>query len=69
MTTQQVTILITVLTLSTQAALYLLTGGFTLGNRVSDISSEIKLLRTEVISQNQIQDYRIDKLEAVRFAN
>ncbi|MEA5515534.1 hypothetical protein [Nodularia sp. UHCC 0506] len=57
MTAQKLTVLITVLTLSTQAALYLLTGGFTLGNRVSDISSEIKLLRAEITSQNQIQDY------------
>lgn len=59
MTTQQVTILITVLTLSTQAALYLLTGGFTLGNRVADISSEIKLLWTENKTKINIMDSKL----------
>jgi uncharacterized protein YjfI (DUF2170 family) len=65
MNVQQVSILITVLTIVTQSGLYLLSGGFSIGSRVSDISAEIRLLRGEVISQNQIQDYRLDRLEGV----
>jgi len=62
---EKVTMLITVLTVVTQTGLYLLTGGFAAGGKLNGIESEIKLLRQEVSSANQIQDYRLDKLEGV----
>lgn len=68
MTNQQVAVSITVLTVTVQAGLYLITGGFNLGNRVADITSEIKLLRAEVVAQNEIQNYRLDKLELLKTA-
>ncbi|MTJ12352.1 hypothetical protein FJR11_07030 [Anabaena sp. UHCC 0187] len=61
--TERVTMLITVLTVATQVGLYLLTGGFAAGGKLNGIESEIKLIRQEVVSANQIQDYRLDKLE------
>ncbi|MDP5016553.1 MAG: hypothetical protein NWQ43_04495 [Dolichospermum sp.] len=61
--TERVTMLITILTIATQAGLYLLTGGFAAGGKLNGIESEIKLIRQEVVSANQIQDYRLDKLE------
>jgi hypothetical protein len=64
MTTERVTMLITVLTIVTQGGLFLLSGGFAAGGKLSDISSEMKILRQEVTAANQIQDYRLDKLEA-----
>ncbi|WP_227789458.1 MULTISPECIES: hypothetical protein, partial [unclassified Nodularia (in: cyanobacteria)] len=62
MTIERMTALITVLTIVIQSGLYLVSGGFTIGNRVTEITSEIKLLRSEVVSQNEIQNYRIEKL-------
>lgn len=54
---------LTALTIVTQSGLYLISGGFSVGSKVADMNSEIKLLRNEIVSQNQIQDYRLDKLE------
>ncbi len=62
----RVPMLITVLTITAQAGLYLLSGGFTAGSKLSEMNSEIKLLRQEVAGTNQIQDYRLDKLETAR---
>jgi hypothetical protein len=59
-----VTTIITILTITTQVGLYLLTGGFAAGGKLNGIESEIKLIRQEVVSANQIQDYRLNKLEA-----
>ncbi len=64
MTTERVTMLITVLTIVTQGSLYLLSGGFAAGGKLNQIESEMKLIRQEVVAANQIQDYRLDKLEA-----
>ncbi|MBD2628848.1 hypothetical protein [Trichormus variabilis] len=64
MSTERLTMLITVLTIATQSGLYLVTGGFSIGSKVSDMGAEIKLIRSEVVSQNEIQNYRLDKLEA-----
>jgi len=61
-----VTLLITILTVATQSVFYLLTGGFAAGGKLSEMNSEIKLLRQEVAGANQIQDYRLDKLEDAR---
>jgi hypothetical protein len=60
---ERIGLLITALTIVTQSGLYLISGGFSVGSKVADMNSEIKLLRNEVVSQNQIQDYRLDKLE------
>jgi hypothetical protein len=62
------TLLITILTVATQSVFYLLTGGFAAGGKLSEMNSdsEVKLLRQEVAGANQIQDYRLDKLEASR---
>ncbi len=68
MTAERLAMLITVLTITTQSGLYLITGGFSMGNRVSDMTSEIKLLRSEVVAQNEIQNYRIEKLEGIKTA-
>ncbi|TAF07775.1 MAG: hypothetical protein EAZ77_08680 [Nostocales cyanobacterium] len=64
LTTERVAMLITILTIVTQAGLFLVSGGFTVGGRLSDITSEMKILRQEVAASNQIQEYRLDKLEA-----
>jgi len=45
---------------------YLLTGGFAAGGKLSEINSEVRLLRHEVVASNKIQDFRLDKLEAAR---
>lgn len=63
MSSERVGMLIAVLTIATQSGLYLLSGGFSVGEKVSNMNSEIRLLKNEIISQNQIQDYRLDKLE------
>jgi hypothetical protein len=65
MSSERVGMLIAVLTIATQSGLYLLSGGFSVGEKVSNMNSEIRLLKNEVISQNQIQDYRLDKLESI----
>jgi hypothetical protein len=61
-----ITLLITILTVATQSVFYLLTGGFAAGGKLSEMNSEMKLLRQEAAGANQIQDYRLDKLEAAR---
>jgi hypothetical protein len=63
--TERVTMIITILTIATQAGLYLLTGGFAAGGKLSDIESEVKVIRQEVVGANQIQDYRLDRLESL----
>jgi hypothetical protein len=64
MSTERLTMLITVLTVVTQSGLYLFTGGFATGGKLNQIESEVKLIRQELVGANQIQDYRLDKLEA-----
>ena len=61
-----IAILVTIITVITESVIYLLTGGFAAGGKLSEINSEIKLLRQEVAGANQIQDYRLDKLETAR---
>ncbi|MBD2692634.1 hypothetical protein [Anabaena catenula] len=69
LTTERVTVLITVLTILVQAGLYLSSGGFAAGSKLNQIESELKLIRQEVVSANQIQNYRLDKLEGAKTAN
>ncbi|MBD2569689.1 hypothetical protein [Anabaena lutea] len=69
MSTERLTMLITVLTIATQSGLYLITGGFSIGSKVSDMGAEIKLLRSEIVAQNEIQNYRLDELEGAKTAN
>jgi hypothetical protein len=59
-----IAVFITITTIVTEVAIYLLTGGFAAGGKLSEINSEIKMLRHEVAASNKIQDYRLDKLEA-----
>jgi hypothetical protein len=59
-------VLITAITIVTQSGLYLLTGGFAAGGKLSEINSEVRLLRHEVTASNKIQDFRLDKLETAR---
>jgi hypothetical protein len=61
---ERVMTLIALLTVFAQGGLYLLSGGFTIGDKLSGVVAEIKLLRLEVTASNQIQDYRLDKLES-----
>jgi hypothetical protein len=56
-------VLIAILTAAVQSGLYLLSGGFAAGDKLSEINSEVKLLRYEVSASNKIQDYRLEKLE------
>ncbi|WP_353930963.1 hypothetical protein WJM97_22335 [Okeanomitos corallinicola TIOX110] len=65
MTTERATMLITILTIVTQVALFLVSGGFTVGGKLTAIDSEIKILRQEIMGQNQVQDYRIERLEGL----
>ncbi|WP_016951250.1 hypothetical protein [Anabaena sp. PCC 7108] len=64
MTSERVAMMITMLTIVTQGGIYLLSGGFAVGGKLNEIESELKLIRQEVVAANQIQDYRLDKLEA-----
>ncbi len=59
-------VLITAITIVAQSGLHLLTGGFAAGGKLSEINSEVRLLRHEVAASNKIQDFRLDKLEAAR---
>ena len=61
-----VMVFIAIITAAIQSGLYLLSGGFAAGDKLSEMNSEIKLLRHEVAASNKIQDYRLDKLEAAR---
>ncbi len=63
MNAERIGMLVAGLTVITQSGLYLLSGGFSVGSKVADMNAEIKLLRNEIVSQNRIQDYRLDKLE------
>lgn len=63
-TTERIAVLITIVTIAAQTGLYLLSGGFAAGTKLHQIDSEIKLLRQEVIGANQVQDFRLDNLEA-----
>jgi hypothetical protein len=62
--TAKIALLVTVCTAIAQTALYLLTGGYSIGSRQESIIADIKLLRHEVTAQNKIQDFRLDRLEA-----
>jgi hypothetical protein len=67
-TNERIAMLITVVTIASQSGLYLLSGGFSIGSRVSDMAAEIKLLRSDLVAQNNIQNYRLDKLEGNKTA-
>jgi hypothetical protein len=63
MNTERLGVTITIITITVQVGLYLLSGGFSVGSKVSDMGAEIRLLRSEITAQNEIQNYRLDKLE------
>ncbi|MBD2503125.1 hypothetical protein [Anabaena azotica] len=63
-TSERVIMLVTVVTVVTQGALYLLSGGFAAGNELSQIRAELKLIRQETTAANRLQDYRLEGLEA-----
>lgn len=63
MTTERITMLVAIVTILTQSGLYLLSGGFTAGGKLTKIESEMKMIRQELNSANRMQDYRINKLE------
>jgi hypothetical protein len=54
---------ITLTTLFCQTGLYLASGGFSAGRQLTIIEAEIKLMRTEVLAANQIQDLRLSNIE------
>lgn len=64
MTVERGMALVTIMTIATQLGLFLVSGGFTVGGKLSNIDSEMRLLRQEVQAANKIQDFRIDKVEA-----
>ncbi|MGB3422702.1 MAG: hypothetical protein WBA52_20165 [Dolichospermum sp.] len=64
MTVERGMALITIMTIATQLGLFLVSGGFTVGGKLSNIDSEMRLLRQEVQAANKIQDFRLDKVEA-----
>lgn len=64
MTVDRGMMLVTMATITTQIGLFLVGGGFTVGGKLSDIDSQMRLLRQEVQAANKIQDYRLDKVEA-----
>ncbi|MCC5638519.1 hypothetical protein LC593_22330 [Nostoc sp. CHAB 5844] len=63
MTAERIGMLVTIVTIITQAGLYLLSGGFTAGGKLSQIQAEMRMIRQELKSANQLQDYRLNKLE------
>ncbi|BAY16884.1 hypothetical protein NIES21_27180 [Anabaenopsis circularis NIES-21] len=63
MTTERIGMLVTLVTIVTQAGLYLLSGGFSAGGKLTKIESEMRMIRQELKAANQMQDYRINKLE------
>ncbi|MEY3400732.1 MAG: hypothetical protein RLZZ86_335 [Cyanobacteriota bacterium] len=64
MTVERGMALVTIMTIATQLGLFLVSGGFTVGGKLSNIDSEMRLLRQEVQAANKIQDFRLDKVEA-----
>ncbi|MBD2489439.1 hypothetical protein [Aulosira sp. FACHB-615] len=63
MTAERIGMLVTSVTIITQAGLYLLSGGFSAGGKLTKIESEMRMIRQELRASNQMQDYRINKLE------
>ncbi|MBD2592888.1 hypothetical protein H6G74_00920 [Nostoc spongiaeforme FACHB-130] len=63
MTTERIGMLVTIVTVVTQTGLYLLSGGFSAGGKLTKIESEMRMIRQELKAANQMQDYRINKLE------
>jgi hypothetical protein len=64
MTVERGMALVTIMTIATQIGLFLVSGGFTVGGKLSNIDSEIRILRQEVQAANKIQDFRLDKVES-----
>ena len=64
MTVERGMALVTIMTIATQLGLFLVSGGFTVGGKLSNVDSEMRLLRQEVQAANKIQDFRLDKVEA-----
>ncbi|MBD2416069.1 hypothetical protein H6G80_03130 [Nostoc sp. FACHB-87] len=56
-------VFITLLTISSNVVVYLISGGFSAGTKLSEIKSDIKIMRNDIKSSNQMQDYRIKQLE------
>ena len=38
-------------------------GGFSLGSQLSEVKSDIKLIRQELLAQKKLQEYKFDQLE------
>jgi hypothetical protein len=64
--TEKIGITITAATVVVQSVIWTASGGFTAGGKLALIESEIKLIRQEIGTTNQLQDYRLDKLEAYK---
>jgi len=53
-----------VITAVVQGGLYLASGGFSAGKQLTGIESDVKQLRAEIIAANQVQDFRLNAIEA-----
>ena len=66
MTGEKIGIVITAATVVVQSVIWTASGGFTAGGKLALIESEIKLIRQEIGTADQLQNYRLDKLEAYK---
>ncbi|MDJ0800168.1 MAG: hypothetical protein QNJ51_25740 [Calothrix sp. MO_167.B12] len=49
-----------------QSLFAIASGGFSVGSQISNINSELKLIRKDLAAQSQIYDYRLVQLEKSR---
>ncbi len=63
-------IIITLITVLSNLSIYLVSGGFSAGNKLTKIELEMKMIRQEIKASNdkqeasnKMQDYRVEQLE------
>jgi hypothetical protein len=60
----QVGVLIAALTLAGQAAVYFVAGGFSVSGELAAIKSDIRIIKSEMVSIYKLHDYKISAIES-----
>jgi len=63
MTTERLTMLLAAASLIGQFSVYLLSGSFTIGEKLTTIEADIKSLKIESLATNKIQSHRLIVIE------
>jgi hypothetical protein len=59
----QVGVLLAALTLAGQAAVYFVSGGFSVSGELAAIRSDVRIIKSEMVSIYKLHDYKISVLE------